>query len=167
MNHQRENRTVPYTNTSKKNEINLTEEQKHLYNHRLQDIESAFKSHLTLTCRVTQGKSHNDLRLNIFNSKWTEIQLSSSQGCETPRKCLFRPRRWSISRSFTLYETPLQLGSPDPVGEGQVQSLGAKWDQTRTRTKKNASSVSGREATSFSDLRVGPAPRAWVLNNQM
>ena len=104
----------------KKNEINLTEEEKHLYNHRLQDIESGFKSHLTLTCRVTQGKSHNDLRLNIFNSKWTEIQLSSSQGCETPRKCLFRPGHWSVSGSLSLYETPLELGSSDPVGEGQV-----------------------------------------------
>ena len=72
MSHQRENRTVPYTNASKKkkqHEINFTDEQKHLYNHRLQDIESGFKSHLTLTCRVTQGKSHNDLRLNIFNCK--------------------------------------------------------------------------------------------------
>ena len=69
MSHQRENRTVPYKNTSKKNEINLTEEQKHLYNHRLQDIESGFKSHLTLTCRVTQGKSHNDVRLDRFICK--------------------------------------------------------------------------------------------------
>lgn len=73
MSHQRENRTVPYTNASNNNnnnnnhEIKFTDEQKHLYSHRLQDIESGFKSHLTLTCRVTQGKSHNDLRLNIFN----------------------------------------------------------------------------------------------------
>jgi len=35
-----------------------------------------------------------------------------------------------------LYETPLELGSPDPVGEGKVKSLGAKWDWTRTRKKK-------------------------------
>ena len=82
MNHQRENRTnstiYKYIKKKKKKkkERNLTEEQKHLYSHRLQDIESGFKSHLTLTCRVTQGKLHNDLRLNIFNSKWTETQLS-------------------------------------------------------------------------------------------
>ena len=74
MNHQRQNRTVPYTNASKKkkkknHEINLTEEQKHLYSHRLQDIDSGFKSHLTLTCRVTQGKSHNDVRLDRFICK--------------------------------------------------------------------------------------------------
>ena len=64
MSHQRENRTVPYTNASNNNnnnnnnnhEIKFTDEQKHLYSHRLQDIESGFKSHLTLTCRVTQGK---------------------------------------------------------------------------------------------------------------
>ena len=51
MNHQRKNRTVPYTNAKKKKkkkpEINLTEDQKHLYIHGLQDIESGFKSHLT------------------------------------------------------------------------------------------------------------------------
>ena len=48
MNHQRENRTVSYTNASKKkNEINLTKEQKHLYSHELQATESGFKSHLT------------------------------------------------------------------------------------------------------------------------
>ena len=122
MNHQRENRTVPYTNASKKkkHEINLNEEQKHLYSHRLQDIESGFKSHLTLTCRVTQGKSHNYLRLNIFNCKMDRNPVISSQGCETPKKCLFRPGHWSISRSLSLYEIPLELGSPDPVGEGQV-----------------------------------------------
>jgi len=50
-------------------EINLTDKQKHLYSHRLQDIEAGLKSHLTLTWRVTQAKSHNDLRLNIFNCK--------------------------------------------------------------------------------------------------
>ena len=52
MNHQRENRTVPYTNASKKNqtnpEMNLTEGQKYLYSHGLQDLESGFKSQLTL-----------------------------------------------------------------------------------------------------------------------
>ena len=81
MSHQRENRTVPYTNASKKkqHEINFTDEQKHLYNHRLQDIESGFKSHLTLTCRVTQGKSHNDLRLNIFNCKMDTNPVSPSR----------------------------------------------------------------------------------------
>ena len=49
MNHQREIRTVPYTNASKKKkpEINFTEEQKQLYSHGLQEIESRFKSHLT------------------------------------------------------------------------------------------------------------------------
>ena len=49
MNHQRENKTVPYTNASKKKntEINLTKGQKHLYSHGLQDIESGFKSQLT------------------------------------------------------------------------------------------------------------------------
>ena len=50
MNHQRENKTVPYTNASKKKkipEINLTEGQKHLYSYGLQDIESGFKSQLT------------------------------------------------------------------------------------------------------------------------
>ena len=51
MNHQRENRTVPYTNASKKKtnpEMNLTEGQKYLYSHGLQDLESGFKSQLTL-----------------------------------------------------------------------------------------------------------------------
>ena len=50
MNHQKNNRTLPYTNPKKKKkkpEINLTEDQKHLYIHGLQDIESGFKSHLT------------------------------------------------------------------------------------------------------------------------
>jgi hypothetical protein len=54
MSHQRENRTVPYTNASNNNnnnnhEIKFTDEQKHLYSHRLQDIEAGLKSHLTLT----------------------------------------------------------------------------------------------------------------------
>ena len=52
MSHQSENRTVPYTNASNNNnnnnhEINFTNEQKHLYSHRFQDIESGFKSQLT------------------------------------------------------------------------------------------------------------------------
>ena len=50
MNNQRENKTVPYTNASKKKkkpEINFTEEQKQLYSHGLQDLESGFKSQLT------------------------------------------------------------------------------------------------------------------------
>lgn len=54
MNHQRENRTVPYTNASNKQtnkqtnpEINFTEGQKYLYSHGLQDLESGFKSQLT------------------------------------------------------------------------------------------------------------------------
>jgi len=28
------------------------------------------------------------------------------------------PTGWSITRSLSLSETPLELGSPDPVGEG-------------------------------------------------
>lgn len=35
------------------------------------------------------------------------------------------------------------------------------------KDKKNTSSVSGREATSFPDLRVGPAPEARGMHNQM
>ena len=31
-----------------------------------------------LTCRVTQGKSHNDLRLNIFNCKMDTKPVSPS-----------------------------------------------------------------------------------------
>ena len=34
------------------------------------------------------------------------------------------------------------------------------------KDKKNTSSVSGREATSFPDLRVGPALRAQWIHNQ-
>ena len=58
-----------------KPEMNLTEVQKYLYSHELQDLESGFKSQLT-HCRVTQGKSHNDLRLNIFNCKMNTKPLS-------------------------------------------------------------------------------------------
>lgn len=48
MNNQRENKTVPYTNAppQKNTEINLTEGQKHMYSHGLQDTESGFKSQL-------------------------------------------------------------------------------------------------------------------------
>ena len=40
-------------------------------------------------------------------------------------------------------------------------------DKDEDKKKEKNSSVSGREATSFPDLRVVPAPRAWGLHNQM
>ena len=40
-------------------------------------------------------------------------------------------------------------------------------DKDEDKKKKNTSSVSGREATSFPDLRVGPALRAQGMHNQM
>ena len=64
-----------------------------------------------------------------------------------------------------MYESPLELGSPDPVGVGPGNQTGL--ERTRTKKKKNTSSVSGREATSFPDLRVGPALRAQGMHNQM
>ena len=121
MNHQGGNRTVPYTNAlKKKHEINLTKEQKHLYSLGLQDIESGFKSHLTLTCRVTQGKSHTDLRLNIFNCKMDTNPVSPPRAVKLQGNAYLVPGNWSVSGRLSLYETPLELGSPDPVGEGQV-----------------------------------------------
>ena len=57
-----------------------------------------------------------------------------------------------------MNEIPLELGSPDPVGEGKCRAWEPNGtEQGRGQKKKNTSSVSGREATSFPDLRVGPA----------
>ena len=112
-----------------------------------------------LTCRVTQGKSHNDLRLNIFNCKMdtkpmsppTAVKLQGnaylgrgvgvSPGASPCMKLL---ENWALLILWVRVKG--RAWEPNGTGQG--------WGQ------KNTSSVSVREATSFPDLRVGPAPRA-------
>ena len=38
---------------------------------------------------------------------------------------------WSVSRSLSLYETPLELGSPDPVGVGPGSQTGLDKDKDK------------------------------------
>ena len=100
--------------------INLTKKQKHLYSHGLHPrhrIWVQISAH-PLTCRVTQDRSHNGLRRNIFNCKIDTDSVSPSRVGKLQGNAYLGPEGWNITRCLSLYETPLELGSPDPVGEG-------------------------------------------------
>ena len=137
MNHQRENRTVSYTNASKKkrNKFNQGAET---------PVQSWAPSHRVwvqvppypLTCRVTQGKSHNNLRLNIFNCKMDTNPVSLSRAVNLQENAYLGPGV-GVYPGPSLIWNSSRTGLSSSGGWGSSVEPGSQMGLDKDEDKKN------------------------------
>lgn len=107
-------------NPKNKPEINCTKEHKHLYSHGLQDKESGFKSYLPTDLQSDSGQITQWTEAEHINRKMDTNPVCLPRAVKLQENTYLGPGGWSVSGSLSLYEIRLEMGSPDPVSEGQV-----------------------------------------------
>ena len=160
-------KTVLFTNASKGIkylEINVNQELKDL--HRIMDSETgilgwnpcSLDNLLSDSGQITQ----KDLRLNHFNCKM------NAKPVPPPRVVKLKGNAYLDQGVGGSPAVPLLVlnfsgaGLSSSCGQGSNVELGSQKGLDQNQDKNDTSYGSGREATSFPELRVGPEPRTGV-----